>query len=86
MLAAQIGEKLPGGSGAPGSYILVAVADTLNGFREVLALPLKVGGQSVVESGGRILSAPFGVLFQLRLALRLEWDHIHDGLVSSFLS
>src|SRR5271157_4349256 len=83
MLAAQAGEKLGGGSGTPGSYILVAVTDALNGFCEVLALPLQVGGQNIVEGRGRVLSAPFGVLFQLRLTLRLERDHIHVGL--SFL-
>jgi len=48
-----------------------------------LTLPLQVGGQNIVEGCGRVLSAPFGVLFQLRLTLRLEWDHIHGGL--SFL-
>jgi hypothetical protein len=57
MIAAQVGEKLSRGSGTPSSYILVAMTDTLDGFREVLALPL-----------------------QLRLTLRLEWDHVHVGL------
>ena len=82
MLAAQIGEKLSGGSGTPGSYILVAVTDALDGLCEVLAFPLKVGDQSIVEGRGRVLSAPFGVLFQLRLTLRLERDHINGGLCS----
>ena len=80
MLAAQIGEKLGGGSGTPGSHILVAAADALDGFREVLALLLQIGGQNIVEGRGRVLAAPFGVLFQLRLTFRLEWDHIHGGL------
>jgi hypothetical protein len=80
MLAAQVGEKLSRGSGTPSSYILAAVTDALDGFCEVLALPLKVGSQSVIEGRGRVLSAPFGVLFQLRLTLRLEWDHIHVGV------
>jgi len=83
MLAAQIGEKFGGGSGTPGSDILVASTDALDGFCEVLALPLKVGGQSIVEGRSRVLAAPFGVLFQLRLTLRFKWDHIHVGL--SFL-
>ena len=83
MLAAQIGEKLGGRSGTSGSYILVALTDALDGFCEVLALPLQVGGQSIVEGRSRVLSAPFGVLFQLCLTLRLEWNHIHGGL--SFL-
>jgi len=77
MLPAKIGEKLGGGSGATSSYILVAATDALNGFCEVLALPLQVGGQSIVEGCGRVLSSPFGILFQLRPTLRLEWDHIH---------
>jgi hypothetical protein len=84
MLAAQIGEKLGGWSGAPGLYILVAVTDALSGLCEVLALPLEIGGQSIVEGCGRILSAPLGVFFQLRPTLRLEWDHIHVG--HSFLA
>jgi hypothetical protein len=80
MLAAQIGEKLGRGSGTPGSYIFVAVTDALDGFCKVLALPLKVGGQSIVEGCGSVLAAPFGVLFQLRLTLRLQWNHIHVRL------
>ena len=83
MLAPQIGEKFGGRSGAPGSYILVPLTDAVGGFCEVLAFPLKVGCQSIVESRGRVLSAPFGVFLQLRLTLRFEWDHIHVGL--SFL-
>jgi hypothetical protein len=83
MLAAQIGEKLGGGSGTPCLYILVTVPDALSGFCEVLALPLEIDGQSIVEGRGRILSPPFGILFQLRLTLRLEWDDIRVGL--SFL-
>ena len=86
MLAAQIGEQLYSGSGTPGLHILVAVTDALDGFCEVLALPLKVGGQGVVEGRSRVLAAPFSVLFQLRLTLWLEWDHIHVGMVSSPLS
>jgi len=82
MLAAQIGEKLGGGSGTPGFYILVAVTDALDGFREVLPLPLQIGGQSIVEGRSRVLAAPLGVLFQLRFTLRLEWDHIHSGLIT----
>ena len=86
MLAAQIGEKLCGGSGTPGSYIFVAVTDALDGSCEVLALPLQVSGQSIVQGRSRVLSAPFGVLFQLRLTLRLEWDHIHVDLCFPHIS
>jgi hypothetical protein len=80
MFAAQIGEKLGGGSGTPGPHILIALTDALDGFCEVLTFPLKVGGQNIVEGGGRVLAAPFGILFQLRPTLRFEWDHIHVGL------
>jgi hypothetical protein len=62
MLAAQIGEKLCGGSGTPGSYIFVAVTDALDGSCEILALPLQVSGQSIVQRRSRVLPAPFGVL------------------------
>jgi hypothetical protein len=82
MLAAQFGEKFGGGPGAPDSYILVAVTDAFDGFCEVLALPLKVSGQSIVKGRGRVLASPLGVFFQLCLALRFEWDHIHVGLSS----
>jgi hypothetical protein len=83
MLTAQFAEKLGGVSCASGSYILIAVTDTLDGFGKILALPLKVGSQSIVEGRGRVLSTPFGVLFKLRLTLRLEWNHIHVDLGSS---
>jgi hypothetical protein len=63
MLAAQVREKLGGGPGAPGSYVFVALADSLNRFREVLPLPFEVGSQGIIESGGRILATPFCVLF-----------------------
>src|SRR5271154_2456721 len=84
MLAAQVREKLSGGAGTPGSYIFVALAGSLNRFREVLPLPLQIGCESIIKSGGRILATPFGILFQLRLTLRLERDHIHGG--SQYLS
>jgi hypothetical protein len=77
MLAAEVREKLSGGPGTPGFYIFVALADSLDCFREVLPLPFQIGSQGIVKSGGRVLATPFGVLFQLRLTLRLESDHIH---------
>ena len=83
MFLAQIGEKFCGWAATPGSDILVAAADSLNGFCEVMALPLQVGSKSVVEGCGRILAAAFGILFQLRLTLGIERDHIQGGL--SFL-
>jgi hypothetical protein len=78
MLAAQIGEKLAGGPRTPGFYIFVAVADSLNRFREVLAFPFQIGSQGIIKGSSGVLHTPFGVLFQLRLALWLEWDHV-DG-------
>src|SRR5208282_4273963 len=77
MLAAQIREKFGGRLGASGFYIFVAMADSFDRFREVLPLPFEIRSQSIIKSGGRVLATPFGVLFQLRLTLRLEWDHIH---------
>jgi hypothetical protein len=77
MLAAQVRKKFGGGPGGPGSYVFVALADSLNRFREVLALPFEVDSQGIGESGGGVLATPFGVLFQLRLTLRFEWEHIH---------
>jgi len=80
MLATKVREKFGGGPGAPGSYIFIALADSLNRFREVLSLPFEVSSQGIIEGGGRILATPFCVLFQLRLTLWLEWDHIHGWL------
>jgi hypothetical protein len=51
-------------------HIGKATADTFNGFLEVLALPLKVGAQGIVERGSGILSPPLRVLFELRSPLR----------------
>src|ERR1700722_5469670 len=78
MLAAQVREKFGGRPGAPGFYILVALADSLDGFCKVLPLPFEVGSQRIIKSCSRVLATSLGVLFQLRLTLRLEWDHIHD--------
>jgi hypothetical protein len=57
MLAAQIGERLGGGPGAPCFYILVAVTHALDGFCKVLALPLQVGGRASLRAavGSRFL-------------------------------
>src|ERR1700731_2497215 len=73
MLAAEVREKLGGGPGAPGFYIFVALADSLDGFCEVLPLPFEVGSQRIIKSCSRVLATSLGVLFQLRLTLRLEW-------------
>jgi hypothetical protein len=79
MLLAQIGETLGSKSGATGSHILVSTTDAFDGFSEVLALPFQISGHNIVEGHSRVLSASFGVFFQLRLALRIEWDHIHSS-------
>src|SRR5271168_925957 len=76
MLAAQVREEFGGGPGARAFYIFVAFANSFHRFREVLLLPLQIGSQGIIKSGGRVLATPFGVLLQLCLALRLEWDHI----------
>jgi hypothetical protein len=47
-------KKFGGGPGTPGSYIFVALADSLNRFREVLPLPFEIGSQGIIESGGRV--------------------------------
>jgi hypothetical protein len=65
MLAAQVREKFGGGPGAPGFYIFVALADSFNRLREVLPLPFQIGREGVIESGGRVLATPFGVLLQV---------------------
>src|SRR5271165_7342138 len=84
MLAAQVREKPGGGPGTPGFDIFVALPDPLNRFREVLPLPFQIDSEGAIESGGRVLAAPFGVLFQLRLTLRLERNHIHGWHSVSF--
>jgi hypothetical protein len=80
MLAAKLGEKLNRGAGASGSYILVAFADALDRFLEVLALPFEIGSQGLIERGGRILAMALGVLLKLNPALRFERNHVHKAL------
>jgi hypothetical protein len=63
MLAALVREKFGGGPCTPGSYIFIALADSVNRFREVLSLPFEVGSQGIIKSSGRVLATPFGVLF-----------------------
>jgi hypothetical protein len=62
MLAAKIREKFGGGPGTPGSYIFIALADSLDRFREVLPLPFEIGRKGIIESGSWVLATPFGVL------------------------
>ena len=49
MLPRELVEELVGGCGATGLHILVALADGIESFLIVLALPLEVVGQGVVE-------------------------------------
>jgi len=84
MFAAQVREKFGGGPGAACSYIFVALADSLNRFREVLPLPFQIGRQGIIKSGRGVLATPFGVLFELRLTPRLEWDSYPRPTSASF--
>jgi hypothetical protein len=77
MLAAQVGEKFGGGTGASGGHIFVALADAFDGLIEILTFPVEIGSQSFIERGGRVLAMALGVFFQLRAALRLERNRIH---------
>jgi hypothetical protein len=78
MLAAKLGERLSGGTGTSGGYILLAFVDALDRFLEILTLPLEIGSHGLVERGGRILAMALGVLLQLNPALRFERDHVHS--------
>ena len=78
MFPAHRGEEVSGGASASGSYVFLTSADALNGFLEVLALPFQISRHSLIEGCRRVLTMSLGVFFQLRLALRLEGDHVHN--------
>ena len=84
MLPAHLSKKFAGRFGSAGSYILITVTNSFNGFRKILAFPLQIGSQRVIQGCSGILAAPSGVFFQLCLTFRLQWNHIHfASLVSS---
>jgi hypothetical protein len=77
MFPAQVRKEVSGGPGAASLYVFVALADALDSFGKVLAFPLKISSESVIQRSSRILTAALGVLLELCLAFRLEWDRIH---------
>ena len=58
MLAAQVREKFGGRPGAPGFYILVALADSLDGFCKVLSEGRQLVSLAVPLLVGRWATAP----------------------------
>jgi hypothetical protein len=55
MLPRELIEELVGGCGATGLHILVTLANCIESFLIILALPLEVVGQRVVERVSRTL-------------------------------
>jgi hypothetical protein len=62
MLPAHLGKELAGRSGTSRFYVFVTLADAFRSLLEVLALPLQISGQSLVEGGGRVLTMSLSVL------------------------
>jgi hypothetical protein len=77
MLPRELIEELIGRYAATGHHVVMALADSLEGFLIVLTLPLEVVGQGVVEGVSRALPPPASELLQLCQSLRLEWNRVH---------
>jgi len=58
MLPREFIEELFSGFTATGLHVLVALADAFNGFLIVLAVPLQIVGQGIVERVCRALHPP----------------------------
>lgn len=52
MLPRELIEKLPGGRGAPGFHVFVALTDAFDGLLVILAFPLEIIGENIVERIG----------------------------------
>jgi hypothetical protein len=68
MLLAQVGEEIQGGTSTPSFHFLIATANPLNGFREVLAVPFQVLHLRLALGLGGA-SCP-----------RLAWPHSHEAM------
>ena len=79
MLSAQVVENIARSSGIAGFHIFQAPANPFNRFSEVPALPVEICRKGLIQCGNRILTAPFRVFLQLRLAFGLERHHLHSG-------
>ena len=77
MLPRELIEELVGGCGATRLHILVALADGIDSFLIILALPLEVVGQRVVERISRTLPSSARKVLQLCQSLRLERNRVH---------
>ena len=77
MLPRELIEELVGGRGATRLHILVTLADGIDSFLIVLALPLEVVGQRVVERVSRTLPSSARKVLQLCQPLRLERNRVH---------
>ena len=77
MLDAQVLKRFGGGLVTTCFYIFITPPDTLNSFLKVLARPLQVFRQCVVERRGGVLAAMPGVFLQLCFAFRLNRYEIH---------
>ena len=77
MLQAELFKCFLDGLSASGFHVLIALPDTFNSLLKILTLPLQILGQSVVQSGGRVLPATLRVFLELSLAFRFDGDHIH---------
>jgi hypothetical protein len=77
MLPRKLIEELIGGCGASRLYILVGLADGIDSVLIILALPLEVVGQRVVERVNHTLPSSARKVLQLRQSLRLERNRVH---------
>jgi hypothetical protein len=77
MLPRELIEELVGGCSATRFHILVALADGIDSVLIILALPLEVVGQRVVERISRTPPSSARKVLQWRQSLRLERNRVH---------
>ena len=80
MLPREVIEELLSGGGPTGSYVLVSLADGINSLLVVLALPIEIVGERIIERISGALAAAPGVLLQLGQSLRLDGYSLHTTL------
>jgi hypothetical protein len=58
--------------GVSGSYVLVSLADALDGLAIILPFPFQIRGQDIVQRGDGVLPMALRILLQLLLAFWLD--------------
>src|SRR5665213_3624933 len=78
MLYAQFFKKLFHRLRAARFHILIAAPDAFHGFTIILLFPREIICQQIIESRHSVLSMPFGISIQLRLAFWFHREQFHE--------